>query len=582
MKEEYKIFEQNLEVLNKNSEKYRKTMKIRDIGIDTTNFNDFYNNSFNFKEIKSNYLSNLISFSFLKKVGTFYQWPFLCFSNLVENSIIHGKATKIDIDINCYEDEVYKRLELATKNTNLSEYKPESSDLQLYKGDYNHKILTLSIKDNGNGIETELFNKILFCFDAKDTSLMSCINNNPNYLNKNINIKSCCLRLGDSFFILTKTKEELNIGLISKQLQMKMNNDLILTPLVNYSIIKNDDNTYKYIFKSQMGLQSENIILNEIRFLFWSVDEIFAYANSFETGTHIFIYDLKQFSSHKDLYNKATNYELFFAYKNDNNIDYNDILYNTLLKQRYLNNIENEKNEKEEKEDKDKKDNKNNLLNIIDISLRKYLELFLFQYNGANINLLKEKINTENNIITKLSSIVNNNLYSLENDYFNDNSNNDNNLLSSENIIIVDDSFSLKGKNLNNKEKINIILLKGELYKGILIKKNDDKDTLVKMINDTFNVNVSDEINDLLFNNILIYFENRLVCRLGQNKFGDLPFFIKKQKKKEWFYNYIGYIELPNNGLYELNLLKSEFKDNSMISLFFSKINNLIKKLNKK
>ena len=216
MKEEYKIFEQNLEVLNKNSEKYRKTMKIRDIGIDTTNFNDFYNNSFNFKEIKSNYLSNLISFSFLKKVGIFYQWPFLCFSNLVENSIIHGKATKIDIDINCYEDEVYKRLELATKNTNLSEYKPESSDLQLYKGDYNHKILTLSIKDNGNGIETELFNKILFCFDAKDTSLMSCINNNPNYLNKNINIKSCCLRLGDSFFILTKTKKELNIGLISR------------------------------------------------------------------------------------------------------------------------------------------------------------------------------------------------------------------------------------------------------------------------------------------------------------------------------------------------------------------------------
>ena len=581
MKEEYKIFEQNLEVLNKNSEKYRKTMKIRDIGIDTTNFNEFYNNSFNFKEIKSNYLSNLISFSFLKKVGTFYQWPFLCFSNLVENSIIHGKASEIDIDINCYEDEVYKRLELATKNTNLNEYKPESSDLQLYKGDYSHKILTLSIKDNGEGITTELFNKILFCFDAKDTSLMSCINNNPNYLNKNINIKSCCLRLGDSFFILSKTKSELNIGLISKQLQMKMNNDLILTPLVNYSIIKNDDNTNKYIFKSQMGLQSENIILNEIRFLFWSVDEIFSYSNSFETGTHIFIYDLKQFSSQKDHYNKASNFELFFAYKSDINITNNDILYNTLLKQRYLNNIENDNENKKDNEN-GKDNNKNNLINIIDISLRKYLELFLFQYNGVNINLLKEKINTENNIITKLSSIVNNNLYSLENDYFNDNGNNNSDILSSDNVIIIDDSFSLKGKKMNNKEKINIILLKGELYKGILIKKSEDKDTLVKTILDTFNVNISDEINDLLYNNILIYLENRLVCRLGQNKFGDLPFFIKKQKKKEWYYNYIGYIELPNNGLYELNLLKSEFKDNSMLSLFFSKINNLIKKLNKK
>ena len=575
MKEEYKIFEQNLEVLNKNSEKYRKTMKIRDIGIDTTNFNEFYNNSFNFKEIKSNYLSNLISFSFLKKVGTFYQWPFLCFSNLIENSIIHGKSSQIDIDINCYEDEIYKRLELATKNTNLSEYKQESNDLEVYKGDYSHKILVLSIKDNGTGIEPELFNKILLCFDAKDTSLMSCINNNSNYLNKNINIKSCCLRLGDSFFILSKTKNELNIGLISKQLQMKMNNDLILTPLVNYIIQKDKDkNTTKYIFKSQMGLQSENIILNEIRFLFWSIDEIFSYANNFETGTHIFIYDLKQFSNNKDYFNKASNFELFFAYKNDIKVNYNDILYNTLLKQRYLNNIENEK-------EKENGENKNNLINIIDISLRKYLELFLFKYNGVNINLLKEKINTENNIISKLSNIVNNNLYSIDNDFYSTSRGNDNELLS-ENIIIVDDSFSLKGKNITNKEKINIILLKGELYKGILIKKNEDKDMVIKMINENFNTNINDEINDLVFNNILIYFENRLVCRLGQNKFGELPFFIKKQKnRKEWFYNYFGYIELPDNGLYELNLLKSEFKDISMFSLFFSKINNLIKKLNK-
>lgn len=572
MKEEYKIFEQNLEVLNKNSEKYRKTMKIRDIGIDTTNFNDFFNNSFNFKEIKTNYLSNLISFSFLKKVGTFYQWPFLCFSNLVENSIIHGKSSQIDIDINCYEDEIYKRLELATKNTNLLEYQPESSDLELYKGDYSNKILVLSIKDNGTGIETELFNKILFCFDAKDTSLMSCINNNSNYLNKNINIKSCCMRLGDSFFILSKTKTELNIGLISRQLQMKMNNDLILTPLVNYTIEKDKDkNDIKYIFKSQMGLQSENIILNEIRFLFWSVDEIFKYANSFETGTHIFIFDLKQFSSQKEYFNKSNNFELFFAYKSEIKIDNNDILYNTLLKQKFLNNIENKK-------ENENGENKNNLINIIDISLRKYFEFFLIKYNGVNINLLKEKINTENNIISKLSSIVNNNLYSIDNDIFNNNGSNDD--AESENVVIVDDSFSLKGKNIN-KENINIILLKGELYKGILIKKIEDKDLLLRRINNAFNTDIKDEIKDLFFNNILIYYENRIVCRLGQNKFGDLPYFIKKQKNKELFYNYFGYIELPNNGLYELNMIKSEFKDYSMFSLFFSKINNLIKKLNK-
>ena len=566
MKEEYKILEQNLEVLNKNREKYQKTMKIRDIGIDTTSFSEFFDNSFNFKEIKSDYLSNLISFSFLKKVGGFYQWPLLCFSNLIENSIIHGKATNINININCYDSEIYKRLELADKNTNLSAYKSPSSNLEKYGGDYSDKILVLSIGDNGQGIEKEIFNKILFCFDAKDTSITSCINNNQNYLNKNINIKSCCLRLGDSVFILSKTKTELNIGLISKQLQMKMHNDLILTPLVNYEIIKEEKSEgikNKYLFKSQMGLQSENIILNEIRFLFWSVDEIFSFADKFNTGTYIFIFDLKQFSPNKTLINKINNFELFFGYKSEYDLQYNDILYNTILKQKYLN----------------EENNKNNMLNMIDVSLRKCLELFLFNYNGVNIKLLNEKINTENNIITKLSSIVRNNIYS--NDIININNNNDK-ILNSENVLIIEDSFSLKGKKNLNKEKINIILIKGELYKGILIKKDENKENINKLINDLFSVDISDCIDDLFANNILIYLENRLVCRLGQNKFGDLPYFIKMKKKKDWFYNYMGYIELPKNGLYELNLIKSEFKDNSMSFIFFSKINNLIKKLNKK
>ena len=566
MKEEYKILEQNLEVLNKNREKYQKTMKIRDIGIDTTSFSEFFDNSFNFKEIKSDYLSNLISFSFLKKVGGFYQWPLLCFSNLIENSIIHGKATNINININCYDSEIYKRLELADKNTNLSAYKSPSSNLEKYGGDYSDKILVLSIGDNGQGIEKEIFNKILFCFDAKDTSITSCINNNQNYLNKNINIKSCCLRLGDSVFILSKTKTELNIGLISKQLQMKMHNDLILTPLVNYEIIKEEKSEgikNKYLFKSQMGLQSENIILNEIRFLFWSVDEIFSFADKFNTGTYIFIFDLKQFYPNKTLINKINNFELFFGYKSEYDLQYNDILYNTILKQKYLN----------------EENNKNNMLNMIDVSLRKYLELFLFNYNGVNIKLLNEKINTENNIITKLSSIVRNNIYS--NDIINIDNNNDK-ILNSENVLIIEDSFSLKGKKNLNKEKINIILIKGELYKGILIKKDENKENINKLINDLFSVDISDCIDDLFANNILIYLENRLVCRLGQNKFGDLPYFIKMKKKKDWFYNYMGYIELPKNGLYELNLIKSEFKDNSMSFIFFSKINNLIKKLNKK
>ena len=160
--------------------------------------------------------------------------------------------------------------------------------------------------------------------------------------------------------------------------------------------------------------------------------------------------------------------------------------------------------------------------------------------------------------------------------------NNIDNLLNSENILIIEDSFSLKGKKNLNKEKIKIILLKGELYKGILIKKEEKNEETIKLIKDIFNVDISENVEDLIENNILIYLENRLVSRLGQNKFGDLPYFIKMKKKKDWFYNYMGYIELPKNGLYELNLIKSEFKDNSMSFIFFSKINNLIKKLNQK
>ena len=217
-------------------------------------------------------------------------------------------------------------------------------------------------------------------------------------------------------------------------------------------------------------------------------------------------------------------------------------------------------------------------MNTIDVSLRKYLELFFINYNKVNINLLTEKINTENNIINKLSSIVRNNMFS--NDPININNTSDN-FENNQNILIIDDSFSLKGKKNLNKEKREIILIKGELYKGILIKKNDKKENIIKLINDTFNTDISDCIDDLISNNILIYLENRLVHRLGQNKFGDLPYFIKMKKKKDWFYNYMGYIELPKNGLYELNLIKSEFKDNSMSFIFFSKINNLIKKLNK-
>ena len=93
---------------------------MKETGCDTEDLCE--DNTFNFKDIKRKYINNLISWSFLKKISDIFQWPLGCFGNLIDNSIFHGNATKVAIDVNCYDKKVYDRLIQANANTDLSAY----------------------------------------------------------------------------------------------------------------------------------------------------------------------------------------------------------------------------------------------------------------------------------------------------------------------------------------------------------------------------------------------------------------------------------------------------------------------------
>ena len=81
----------------------------------------------------------------------------------------------------------------------------------------NEKIFYLSIFDDGNGIDSENFNKIFYLNNFNENTFIDD-KDNKSFLT-NINIKCNLLRLCDSFIIISKTKNEMNVGLISKNFQ---------------------------------------------------------------------------------------------------------------------------------------------------------------------------------------------------------------------------------------------------------------------------------------------------------------------------------------------------------------------------
>ena len=474
----------------------------------STDTNDLINmNFYSFEEIKKNYLNNMMTWHFLKQLSAFYKWPIGCIGNFIKNSLKDYVSSK-----NIYIDYI------------------------IHKNAENY----ISIKDDGKGIISPDFNGIMYSFIKNQ-------NKELNYFQYGFSMKASAIRLADSFLIISKTSKEISIGLISKRLQKKLkDNDFILIPIINYRIEKKESNKMKYIAKSNFPSETLNLILENINFLFKTEEELMDYFDSFDTGTHIYLFDLKK----KSNFLNEKNYELIF------NEEENDICLN-------------------EDFDFDEELKKN----IIDFSLKKYLCFMILKpLKDVNIFISEEKINIDNPYYNiKLLSSLGNNVKKLN----------------SINYFISDE-----------KDKIDCINIDGTDYEGILFNEN-----FIDSITSNTNIGVEDIKEKDYLNGILIYKENILITRLNQQNFGDLNFFIKKMmnlnnKEENDFSNYNcnifeqdfiyknnnntlrkmfkknGYIELPSNG-YELTFNGCEIKDQALFGFFYNKVKALLQKIQK-
>ena len=474
----------------------------------STDTNDLINmNFYSFEEIKKNYLNNMMTWHFLKQLSAFYKWPIGCIGNFIKNSL---------------KDYV------SSKNIHIDYIIPQNSENYI------------SIKDDGKGIISPDFNGIMYSFIKNQ-------NKELNYFQYGFSMKASAIRLADSFLIISKTSKEVSIGMISKSLQKKLkDNDFILTPIINYRIEKKESNKMKYIAKSNFPSESLNLILEHINFLFKAEEELMNYFDTFDTGTHIYLFDLKK----KSNFLGEKNYELIF------NEEENDICLN----------------EDFEFDEELKK-------NIIDFSLKKYLSFMVLKpLKDVCIFISEKKIDLENPYYNiKLLASLGNNIKKLN----------------SINYFVNDE-----------KEKIDCLNIDGMDYEGILFNEN-----FIDSITSNTNIGVEDIKEKDYLNGILIYKENILITRLNQHNFGDLNFFIKKMmnlsnKEENDFsnnnnnifeQNFIyknsnnilrkifkknGYIELPSNG-YELMFNGCEIKDQALFGFFYNKVKALLQKIQK-
>ena len=490
---------------------------MEDFAADT---NDLINiNFYSLKELKKNYLNNLMTWNFLKSLSDFYKWPIGCIGNFIKNSIKEN---------------------INSKNINI--------DFKKYKNDE----IYLSIKDDGIGMTCSEFNGVMFSFIKNQ-------NKELNYFQYGFSMKATALRLANNFLIISKTIKEISIGMISIELQKKINDkncDFILTPIVNYRIEKKDNNKnngHKYIPKSNFPIESINLILEIIPFLFKSNDDLMKYFDSFETGTHIYLFDLKTIKNEENGYLKTikednslnksilSNYEILFD-EEENDIYLNeDIGLNDELK-----------------------------TNIIDFSLKKYLSFLYLKHNKhTNIFIFGKKIEIENPYYNiKLMSHSGKNIEQITNLIYSKEVKNENNII---------DSFNIEGTD----------------YNGILFNEK-----FIDSISSNSSIGIEEIKEKDYLNGILLYKDNILVSRLNQSFLGDITFFIKKMMninkticKNENKYNKCnnlnkkifkrnGYLQLPSAG-YELMFNNMEIKDQALFGFIYNKIKILIKKLQK-
>jgi hypothetical protein len=462
------------------TEKDLKKENTNDKKIDT---NDLINmNDYSKDKLKQNYINNLITWKFLKNLCDYHQWPLGCIGNLIQNSLkphIQSKNIYLDI-IENKENEII-----------------------------------LTIKDDGIGISCVEFNGILYSFNKNE-------NEELYYFQYGLNLKTSALRLADSFFILTKRINEASIGLISKNLQKEISNDFILTPIINYKIEKTESKNKKnkYIPQSNYPSQCLDLILQHIKSIFETKEKLYEYLDSFEIGTHLFLYDLKKIND---------------EYEFDFNKEKYDIYYNTFYEELGFD------------------DNLKKML--IDISLVQYLNFIQIKHINAKIHIFGKELilkNLYHDVF--LSATLSNDLIKIKN-------------------------LKYESENENEKEKINCFYIEGDEYKGILFNEEFLNSLGQNPIN-----NVDDLLDkDDYFNGILIYRENDLICRIDQSNFGDLSYFINKfvkGKNKSKLFRVNGYIQLPIRG-YELLFNNKEIKDLSLYGYLYKKIKTLVKKIKK-
>ena len=509
-------------ICNNNVSNYQN--ELVDFSADT---NDLLNmNFYSFEEIKKNYLNNLITWDFLKSLSDFYKWPIGCIGNLIQNSLkdhVCSKNVYIDIKKIKNTDEIY-----------------------------------LSIKDDGKGILCTDFNGIMFSFIKNQ-------NKELNYFQYGFSMKASALRLADSFLIISKTAKEFSIGMISKKLQKKItDSDFILTPIVNYRIEKNpDNNKMNYIPKSNYPLESLNLILDIISFLFKDKDELSDYIDSFNTGTHIFLFDLKTNDKSDNGYLRTVK-DTNILNNNIGNISTNyELLFEEETKDIYLN--------------EDIGFNEDSKQKIIDFSLKRYLSfMYLKPHKQINIYLFQKKVEIENPYYNiKLLSSSGKNIKKISQMDFNkENSNSDNE---------------------QNEEIIDCFYLDSKTYNGLLFNEK-----FIDSITSNNNMGVDDIKEKDYLNGVLLYKNNILISRLNQAFFGDLSFFIKKlmnikenensTEKNDYKSDNInfakqlfkkhGYIQLPSIG-YELMFNNMEIKDQVLFGYIYNKIKNLLHQINK-
>jgi hypothetical protein len=481
--DEFLFVSNNINILpNTNSTLEKKYFSSKEAATDTSDLID--DNEFNFDNLKKNYLNNMISWSFLKKLSEFNQWPLACIGNFVDNSLKEEVETKnLKIDVKCYDKKIYN---FTSPNAN-NENKHDLQDVT----DFSEKILLFSINDDGCGISTKEFNQILYSFSVNEKK-------EYNFFRYGVSMKTSAIRLANSFLLISKTNDEASIGLLSKNLQIKLDTDFILTPIVNFKIEK-EGGKNNYIPRSNYAKQSLSLILQEIRFFFKEEEDLIKYLNSFNTGTHIFLYDLKQISSIKTELNELTNYELLF----DSNSK--DILFNYFQIQI---------GERD----------------YIDCSLNLYLKFLFLKNNKTNVYLMGEKIKMSNPLKT-INQVSKNN---------------------------PEASKVGSGLKYDNKAS-DCLFIEGEIYKGIIFNES-----YYSSLMSSNHFNFENSLNSKeIFNGILVYMDNRLVCRFGQNKLGDISYFIKKFMKKKQgensnysdFSNSLfpisGYLEVPSS-IYQL------------------------------